>query len=88
MCSTTVTTLFRQSFYHSNDDKFQEGPHSALCDEEFYDAMETGLDKIDEENQIKDRLKHKSGVVQVTPCVVTPVVKHRLWSEVRYNQAL
>ncbi|XP_058809620.1 ceramide transfer protein [Phymastichus coffea] len=59
---------------------YEEGPHSALCDDEFYDAMETGLDKIDEDNQIKDRLKQKSEAILTTP--TTPAVKHRLWPEI------
>lgn len=61
----------------------QEGPHSALCDEEFYDAMETGLDKIEEESQIKDRLKQKSIAILKTP--TTPAAQHRLWPEVRHR---
>lgn len=59
----------------------KEGPHSALCDEEFYDAVETGLDKIDEDNQMRDRLKKKSVSISVDP-VVTSVSKHKLWPEV------
>ncbi|KAJ8669971.1 hypothetical protein QAD02_001230 [Eretmocerus hayati] len=59
---------------------YEEGPHSALCDEEFYDAMETGLDKIDEDNQIKDRLKQKSAAIPSAPS--TPAIKHRLWPEI------
>lgn len=54
---------------------FKEGPHSALCDEEFYDAMETGLDKIDEDN----RLKQKSVIL---PSPKTTALQHRLWPEV------
>lgn len=60
---------------------FQEGPHSALCDEEFYDAVETGLDKIDEDNQMRDRLKRKSVSISVDS-TVTPAVNHKLWPEV------
>ncbi|XP_043664390.1 ceramide transfer protein isoform X2 [Vespula pensylvanica] len=59
---------------------YKEGPHSALCDEEFYDAVETGLDKIDEENQLRDRLKQKSVTILTTP--TTSAVKHRLWPEI------
>ncbi|KAF7408715.1 hypothetical protein HZH66_003252 [Vespula vulgaris] len=59
---------------------YEEGPHSALCDEEFYDAVETGLDKIDEENQLRDRLKQKSVTILTTP--TTSAVKHRLWPEI------
>jgi collagen type IV alpha-3-binding protein len=68
--------LKKHNFFYS----YKEGPHSALCDEEFYDAMETGLDKIDEENEIKDRLKQKSVAIPTTP--TTPAVKHKLWPEV------
>ncbi|XP_076751697.1 ceramide transfer protein [Xylocopa sonorina] len=59
---------------------YEEGPHSALCDEEFYDAVETGLDKIDEENQLRDRLKQKSVSILTTPTM--SAVKHRLWPEI------
>jgi len=58
---------------------FKEGPHSALCDEEFYDAVETGLDKIEEENQLRDRLKQKSVSILTSP---TTASTHRLWPEV------
>ncbi|XP_015598669.1 collagen type IV alpha-3-binding protein isoform X2 [Cephus cinctus] len=59
---------------------YEEGPHSALCDEEFYDAVETGLDKIDEDLQLRDRLKQKS--VSLPSGIATPAVKHRLWPEI------
>ncbi|KAH0540735.1 ceramide transfer protein isoform X1 [Cotesia glomerata] len=60
---------------------YEEGPHSALCDEEFYDAMETGLDKIDEDNQMRDRLKRKSVSISVDS-TVTPAINHKLWPEI------
>lgn len=59
---------------------YKEGPHSALCDEEFYDAVETGLDKIDEDNQLRDRLKQKAVAIPQSP--VGPAATHRLWPEV------
>ncbi|XP_043256945.1 ceramide transfer protein isoform X1 [Colletes gigas] len=59
---------------------YEEGPHSALCDEEFYDAVETGLDKIEEENQLRDRLKQKSVSILATPTMSAS--KHRLWPEI------
>lgn len=74
-----------ESDEENNNNKIsQEGPHSALCDEEFYDAVETGLDKIDEENQIRDRLKQK--VVSIPTSPTTPVAKHRLWPEVMMSE--
>lgn len=58
---------------------FQEGPHSTLNEDEFYDAVETGLDKLEEEIMLRERLKQptlpaKSLTVKAT--------QHRLWSEV------
>ncbi|XP_034948656.1 ceramide transfer protein isoform X1 [Chelonus insularis] len=60
---------------------YEEGPHSALCDEEFYDAVETGLDKIEEENQLRDRLKQKSVSISTNP-PATSATKHKLWPEI------
>lgn len=36
---------------------FQEGPHSTLPEDEFFDAVEVGLDKIEEDAQMRARLK-------------------------------
>ncbi len=35
----------------------QEGPHSALKEDEFYDAVELGLDRLEAEEEFKNRLK-------------------------------
>ena len=51
-----------------------------MNDEEFYDAMESGLDKVEEESQIKDRLKQKAVEIPTTP--TTLASNHRLWPEV------
>ncbi|KAJ9579801.1 hypothetical protein L9F63_004547, partial [Diploptera punctata] len=63
---------------HGSPD-YEEGPHSALNDEEFYDAVETGLDKMEEELEIRDRLKSK----QSSGKSVSKATQHRLWAEVR-----
>lgn len=39
---------------------FQEGPHSTLPEDEFFDAVETGLDKIEEDMQLRAKLKLQS----------------------------
>lgn len=54
----------------------QEGPHSALNDDEFYDAVESGLDKIDEEIEFRERLKLSR------PPICSKATEHPLWSEV------
>jgi collagen type IV alpha-3-binding protein len=63
----------------------QEGPHSALNDEEFYDAVETGLDKMDEELELHDRLKTKQQQqVGTGPSKgLSKASQHHLWPEVR-----
>lgn len=59
----------------------QEGPHSVLADDEFYDAVESGLDKIEEEQEFRERLMNGQAV-PVTPPATSPACKHRLWPEV------
>jgi collagen type IV alpha-3-binding protein len=63
----------------------QEGPHSALNDEEFYDAVETGLDRMDEELELHDRLKTKQQQIVGGPCrTPSKACQHNLWTEVRF----
>ena len=63
----------------------QEGPHSTLNDEEFYDAVETGLDKMDEELELHDRLKTKQQQQMMSgPCkALSKASHHHLWPEVK-----
>jgi collagen type IV alpha-3-binding protein len=64
----------------------QEGPHSALNDEEFYDAVETGLDRMDEELEMHDRLKTKQQQGVAAPCKsLSKASQHRLWPEVSWT---
>lgn len=42
----------------------QEGPHSTLPEDEFFDAVESGLDKIEEDRQLRVRLKLQSQQVR------------------------
>jgi len=57
---------------------FEEGPHSQLGEEEFYDAVETALDKLEEELEKKEQLK--SFPSQETEVVTRNM--HRLDSEI------
>ncbi|KAJ4434432.1 hypothetical protein ANN_22994 [Periplaneta americana] len=68
---------------HGSPD-YEEGPHSALNDEEFYDAVETGLDKMDEEMELRDRLKTKQQQLSVigTSKTISKATQHRLWPEI------
>ena len=56
---------------------YQEGPHSTIGEDEFYDAVEAGLDKIDEEQQYLERLKSKQ-IVRFP----SKAAAHPLWPDV------
>ncbi|XP_018909083.1 ceramide transfer protein [Bemisia tabaci] len=72
----------------------EEGPHSTLADDEFYDAFETELDKMEEEAQNRQAFKQQLSVVlsENSNNNVTHVVNdektassaeyHRLWPEI------
>lgn len=44
----------------------EEGPHSTIPEDEFFDAVETGLDKIEEDRQLRVRLKFQSQQSQIS----------------------
>ncbi|MCL4139552.1 UNVERIFIED_CONTAM: hypothetical protein GTU68_023169, partial [Idotea baltica] len=35
---------------------YEEGPHSVIGEDEFYDAIESALDKMEEEEEFRERL--------------------------------
>ncbi|CAL8087373.1 unnamed protein product [Orchesella dallaii] len=54
----------------------EEGPHSTLKDDEFYDAVELGLEKLEEEAAFKERLK------TIILLNSTKSENHPLWTEI------
>ncbi|KAL1115010.1 hypothetical protein AAG570_007833 [Ranatra chinensis] len=58
----------------------EEGPHSTLGEEEFYDAVETGLDRLEEEDALRERLKQSS--LCDTPVPSVNPTSHPLWTEI------
>lgn len=74
----------------------EEGPNSTIPEDEFFDAVETGLDKIEEVRQIRVKLKLQnqqsqidSGQIQETPEDIETddfgrgqKVNHFLWPEI------
>ncbi|XP_017779618.1 PREDICTED: collagen type IV alpha-3-binding protein, partial [Nicrophorus vespilloides] len=58
-----------------------EGPHSVIADDEFYDAVESGLDKMEEEQELRERLKAGKAIPD-TPPPTSPAGQHRLWPEI------
>ena len=38
---------------------FEEGPHSQIGEDEFFDAVETALDRLEEQLELKEQLKHQ-----------------------------
>lgn len=61
MPSLSAARLFK-GFLH----KEIEGPHSTIPEDEFFDAVETGLDKIEEDRQLRVRLKFQSQQSQIS----------------------
>ncbi|XP_063921593.1 ceramide transfer protein isoform X2 [Zophobas morio] len=59
----------------------EEGPHSVLADDEFYDAVESGLDKMEEEQELRDRLK-SGQVIPVASSPTSPASSHCLWPQI------
>ncbi|KAL9920428.1 ceramide transfer protein-like [Glossina fuscipes fuscipes] len=45
---------------------FEEGPHSPLPEDEFFVAVETGLDKIEEDMQLRAKLKLQTQLSQIS----------------------
>lgn len=76
-----------RSSVHAGPD-CEEGPHSTMNEDEFYDAMETGLDKMEEEVEYRHRLKKQHSVlaastgttVNTTNNSMAPA--HHLWPEI------
>ncbi|KAK9747239.1 PH domain [Popillia japonica] len=65
---------------HTGPD-MEEGPHSVIADDEFYDAVESGLEKIEEEQEFRERLKNGK-TIPITPPPTSAVAQHRLWKEI------
>ncbi|XP_020600875.1 collagen type IV alpha-3-binding protein-like [Orbicella faveolata] len=75
---SAVVNARKQAFIGGPD--FEEGPHSALNEEEFYDAIETALDRQDEEDAIHDDFQGSTFVPPSELMVEEP--PHRLKTEV------
>lgn len=60
---------------------FEEGPHSQIGEDEFYDAVENALDKFEEELEFRDKLKEMS-LKQLEDTIEEDSKKHSLWLEI------
>ncbi|KAI8419943.1 hypothetical protein MSG28_008560 [Choristoneura fumiferana] len=62
----------------------EEGPHSTLPDDEFYDAVETGFDKMEEERCARvPAPEHTRDQVELPPPAVdNRLTVHPLWTEI------
>ncbi|KAJ2944952.1 hypothetical protein O0L34_g1849 [Tuta absoluta] len=63
----------------------EEGPHSTLPDDEFYDAVETGFDKMEEEAsaRVASPTEHKRDEVELPPPHIdNRLTTHSLWPEI------
>ncbi|XP_053615047.1 ceramide transfer protein isoform X2 [Plodia interpunctella] len=63
----------------------EEGPHSTLPDDEFYDAVETGFDKMEEERcaRVAPSTEHTRDQVELPPPAIdNRLTVHPLWPEI------
>lgn len=59
---------------------FDDGPKSQIGEDEFFDAVESALDKLQEEQDYRDKLKKMSKIVENNiPAEVSEAKKHPLW---------
>nr|XP_053636517.1 ceramide transfer protein-like isoform X2 [Cherax quadricarinatus] len=56
---------------------YEEGPHSVIGEDEFYDAVESALDKMDEEEEFRERLRLKQLAAPQKPAAT-----HPLWPQI------
>ena len=67
---------------------FVEGPHSQMGEEEFYDAVESALDKLEEELELKDEVKSlaelKAEASAPAPHRLDPVIKVVTEDQLKY----
>ena len=56
---------------------YEEGPLSQIGEDEFFDAVENALDKLQEEQDYKDKLKKMSKIV--LPKEISEATNHQLW---------
>ena len=58
---------------------FEEGPHSQIGEDEFFDAVETALDKLQEEQDYRDKLKLMAETSLAPKAPNSEAVNHPLW---------
>ena len=56
---------------------YEEGPLSQIGEDEFFDAVESALDKLQEEQDYKDKLKKMSKIS--LPKEISEATSHQLW---------
>ena len=64
---------------------YEEGPHSQIGEEEFYDAVENALDKLQEEQDYRDKLKLMSAkqMENTNVPVNNQQTMHPLWDTIQ-----
>uniref|UniRef100_T1IZW2 Ceramide transfer protein n=1 Tax=Strigamia maritima TaxID=126957 RepID=T1IZW2_STRMM len=59
---------------------FEEGPHSSINEEEFFDAVDASLDKLDSEEEKRQQLNRIK--TKHTPKKCTSLLQHYLWPQI------
>jgi hypothetical protein len=53
-----------------------------MGEDEFYDAVENALDKLEEEQEYRDKLKLMSNAMSHLPETISEATQHQLWSTI------
>ncbi len=53
-----------------------------MGEDEFYDAVENALDKLEEEQEYRDKLKLMSNAMSHQPETISEATQHQLWSTI------
>lgn len=60
---------------------YEEGPNSQIGEDEFFDAVETALDKLQEEQELRDKLK-QMGNKEKKSTSTSAAINHPLWDTI------
>jgi collagen type IV alpha-3-binding protein len=65
-----------------NGPDYEEGPHSKIKEEEFFDALDAMLDRHDQQQEEKRQLKIRAKEIGEPSSLLPTICDHPLWSEI------
>lgn len=65
-----------------NNPDYEEGPHSKIKEEEFFDAVDAMLDRKDQQEEEKRQIKQRAKEIGEPTASLPAICNHPLWSEI------